>query len=363
MDHWINTRSALDEALADHPAGQPLPLDTEFIRERTYHPRLALVQVALPEQILLIDPLAVPDAPGLVAMLRDVTIEKQMHSASEDLEALGHHYGVVPEPLFDTQIAAAMCGLGMGMSYQKLVASLLDVALEKGETRSDWMARPLSESQCLYAADDVRHLGTAAGALKARLIELGRMEWLRYDCDRLVRSAHSGDDPHPHLAQRGAQRLDRQAQARLCRLLRWRETQARATDRPRRWLLENDLAIDLCARPAENRDEFERRLDAHPKAPRRLRAELWQEIEAPLSAQDQDIPLAVDPSPEQRNCIKRLQQAVVVIASALQLPETLLANRRSLESLAQSPDSWPEALQGWRRELLEEPLRAVLTAG
>ncbi len=363
MDHWIDNPDALDQALSTLPAGSALPLDTEFIRERTYHPQLALVQVALPEQILLIDPIAVPVAPGFTALLVDPGIEKQMHSASEDLEAISHHYGVVPEPLFDTQIAAALCGLGAGMSYQKLVANLLDVALEKGETRSDWLARPLSDSQCSYAADDVRHLGAAAEQLKSRLAKLDRLEWLRYDCNRLVRSAHSGDDPFPHLAQRGAQRLDREAQARLCRLLRWRETQARATDRPRRWLLENDLAIDLCARPPENRVEFERRLDAHPKAPRRLRGELWREIEAPLGGDDLDIPLAVDPSPEQRNCIKRLQQAVVGVASALELPETLLANRRSLEMLAQFPDRWPEALQGWRRELLEAPLRAVLQAG
>jgi len=360
LDHWIDNPAALESALATLPAGQPLPLDTEFIRERTYYPRLALVQMALPDRILLVDPVTIPECAALKALLSDPTVEKQMHSASEDLEALSHHYGVIPTPLFDTQIAAALCGMGSGLSYQKLVAGLLDVALEKGETRSDWLARPLSESQKQYAADDVRHLGAAADALKQKLEALGRLDWHRQDCERLLRSAQAPDDPFPHLGLRSAQRLDATAQARLCRLLRWREVQARQDDRPRRWLLENDIAVELSAHPPADRNEFERRLDAHPKSPRRLRGELWRALIEPLSQDELAIPLAQDTPPELRQRIKQLQQAVAAVAESLDLPDPLLANRRSLELLAQSPDEWPESLMGWRRELLEAPLRKVL---
>lgn len=360
MDHWIDTPDALAARFAGAPATHALALDTEFIRERTYFPRLALVQLALPDGILLIDPVALPEAPALVALLDDAAIEKRMHSASEDIEALRHHYGALPSPLFDTQIAAALCGLGMGLSYQKLVANLLGIELEKGETRSDWLARPLSDAQRHYAAEDVRHLDAAADILRERLDRLDRLDWHAQDCARLLRTVTAADDPHPHLALRSAQRLDPDAQARLRRLLLWREGQARGQDRPRRWLLENDLAIDLAARPPAHRSEYEARLDAHPKAPRRLRGELWQELARPLDADERDIPLAIEQAPELRARVKRLQQAVAKVAGELDLPEPLLANRASLEALAQSPDEWPAALQGWRAGLLQEPLRGVL---
>lgn len=360
MDHWIDTPEALAQRLAEATGARALALDTEFIRERTYFPRLALVQLALPEGVLLIDPVALPEAPALVALLGDAAVEKRMHSASEDIEALRHHYGALPAPLFDTQIAASLCGLGMGLSYQKLVASLLGVHLEKGETRSDWLARPLSESQRHYAAEDVRHLDSAADILRERLERLGRLDWHAQDCARLLRSATTAADPNPHLGLRSAQRLDSESQARLCRLLRWRECVARAQDRPRRWLLENDLAIELAARPPVHRSEYEARLDAYPKSPRRLRGELWLELSRPLESDERDIPLATEPGQELRARVKRLQHAVAKIAVELDLPEPVLANRASLEALAQEPDRWPTALQGWRAGLLQDPLRAAL---
>lgn len=360
MYEMIGRGDALREVLVQ-PAPRPVvALDTEFIRERTYRPRLALVQIERAGRILLVDPLDLGDPEPLRELLADRNIEKRMHSASEDLEALLCHFGVLPEPLFDTQIAAALTGLGAGLSYQKLIQSLLGITLEKGETRSDWLARPLSESQCRYAADDVCHLGEAADRLDQRLRELGRRAWLEEDCARLLASAQAPDDPHPHLAMRGAQRLDAQAQARLCRLLRWREQRASELDRPRRWLLENDLALDLSGRPPGSRGEFEQRLDAHPKGPRKLRGELWELISRPLDEVEQEVPLAQEPSPALRARVKRLQDAVARVAKGLDLPDTLLANRRSLEALAQEPDRWPAMLAGWRRELLFEPLQAAI---
>src|SRR6185295_12655599 len=177
-------------------------------------------------------------------------IVKLMHSASEDIQALQRGCGAPPAPLFDTQIAAALCGIGAGMGYQRLVESLLGVALPKSETRSDWMKRPLSAAQLAYAADDVLHLHALHAILRNRLRELGREAWLAEDCARLLAGASAGaSDPWPHLALRGAQFLDREAQARLCRLLRWRESQARASDRPKGWILDNDLAIALARKP------------------------------------------------------------------------------------------------------------------
>ena len=156
MAIWITTPAELDPYFQQRPAR--IGLDTEFIRERTFWPQLALVQMAVGQDILLIDPLIPGMTEALAPWLADESIVKVMHSASEDLVAFKWACGVLPRPLFDTQIGASLAGIGGGMGYQKLVAEITGVALAKGETRSDWMRRPLSDSQLQYAADDVEHL-------------------------------------------------------------------------------------------------------------------------------------------------------------------------------------------------------------
>ena len=158
MNHWIEQPDILAARLASWNGQALVAMDTEFIRERTYYPQLALVQLAIPGDILLVDPTVPGMAPVLALFLEDPAITKLMHSASEDLQALLRGCGAVPAPVFDTQVAAAMAGLGAGLSYLKLVEQITGITLEKGETRSDWLRRPLSASQLKYAADDVLHL-------------------------------------------------------------------------------------------------------------------------------------------------------------------------------------------------------------
>ena len=174
---WIDTPEHLAAHLAGW-AGQPLvALDTEFIRERTFYPQLALVQLAVPGDVLLVDPLAPGIAAALRPLLVDPAVTKLMHSASEDLQALLRGCDALPAPLFDTQVAAALCGLGAGLGYQKLVEMITGVALAKGETRSDWLRRPLSDAQREYAADDVRYLHAVHAHLAPMLQALGRDDW------------------------------------------------------------------------------------------------------------------------------------------------------------------------------------------
>ena len=195
---WITDPAMLAARLSVTPAR--VGLDTEFIRERTYWPQLALVQIAIDEDILLVDPLAPGITTALAPLLADRSVLKVMHSASEDLVALKRACGVVPQPLFDTQIAAALAGVGAGVGYQRLVQETLGVALSKGETRSDWLRRPLSDSQLDYAADDVRHLFALHDVLDSRLQELDRSAWLQEDCARLISNAERDElERWPHL--------------------------------------------------------------------------------------------------------------------------------------------------------------------
>ena len=360
MTQWIDNPDALRAHIANPPAS--IGLDTEFIRERTYWPQLALVQIALGEgdgDILLVDPLVPGMCEALAPLLADAPVLKIMHSASEDLVAFKHACGVLPAPMFDTQIAAALAGVGGGMGYQKLVQAVTGVALAKGETRSDWLRRPLSASQLEYAADDVRHLHALRRHLDTALATQGRSAWLQEDCARLlVTVADDQGERLPHLALRSAQFLDRQGQLRLLRLLRWREAYARRSDRPRSWILDNELAVTLARANPADPAALQAQLDATPKAPKSLRDPMWQALSTPL-ADEQEAPPARGEDRDKKQ-LRAMQDAVLTIAGELNMPEGLLASRKLLEAL-QDGGGWTGPLAGWRRGVLEARLQPLLT--
>ncbi|RZA21867.1 MAG: ribonuclease D [Lysobacteraceae bacterium] len=367
MTHLIDSPDALRARIAEPPA--TIGLDTEFIRERTYWPQLALVQIALgdpaegtaDERILLVDPLVPGMCDALAPLLADTSVLKIMHSASEDLVAFRHACGVLPTPMFDTQVAAALAGVGGGMGYQKLVQAITGVALAKGETRSDWLRRPLSPSQLEYAADDVRHLHALHRELDAKLIAEDRGAWLAEDCARLLAGVASDEGERwPHLALRSAQFLDRDAQTRLLRLLRWREAYARRSDRPRSWIVDNELAVALARAIPGNRTALQSILDTTPKAPRGLGDALFEALATPL-ADEADAPLARGDDRDKKQ-LRALQDAVAAAAAGLGLPEGLLASRRLLEAL-QDGGGWAGPLAGWRQGVLEPRLQPLLAAG
>ncbi|KPL47514.1 ribonuclease D [Xanthomonas axonopodis] len=358
MPHWITQPSELTDRLQ---AARPsrIGLDTEFIRERTYWPQLALVQMAIGEEILLIDPLI----PGMNAALKEwltaTDIVKVMHSASEDLVTFKCACGALPRPVFDTQIAAALAGVGGGMGYQKLVQEVTGTLLTKGETRSDWMRRPLSPSQLDYAADDVRYLFAIHDALSRRLAEQGRLEWLAEDADRLLATVeHDDGERWPHVSLRAAKFLEPAAQRRLLRLLRWRDLQARQSDRPRSWILDNELASQLARFPPADLEALLRQFDKFPNAPRKLANAVWETLNTPLP-DEEHAPLAQAATDGNKAVLKRLQDTVAQRSRELGLPDGLLASRRHLETLMEQR-SWPAALGQWRRALLEAQLMPLL---
>lgn len=359
MHEWIASDAALTDFMGAIDPAHGIGLDTEFVRERTYHAQLALVQIAVGGRIALVDPLAIDQPTALLAAF-DAPALKLMHSPGEDLQAFAHRYGRLPAPLFDTQLAAALSGYGAGIGYQRLVETVLGVTLPKGETRSDWLRRPLSAAQREYAADDVRHLDALYDVLGEKLDRLGRRSWLEQDAERTLASASDDrPDPHPHLAMRPAQRMSPTAQARLRRLLLWRDEEAIRSDKPRGWILDNDTALRLAERPAAERTDFERFLDSQPKAPRRKREVLWELLQAPLSTQERDIPLALPTDDVDKNALKALQAEVAAIAAEYELPEGLLCTRRQLEQLL-TTGTLPASLDGWRAALVGDRLLAKI---
>ncbi|MGH8147304.1 MAG: ribonuclease D [Rhodanobacteraceae bacterium] len=353
----------------DHPGALPAPtdanvvgLDTEFMRRNTFYPKLALVQAALGSESWLIDPLAYDAGPDLRALVAGRACV--MHSASEDLEALAPLLGDSPLALFDTQIAAALCGMGPGPSYQKLVAALLGVDIPKDETRSDWLQRPLTTSQLDYAEQDVAHLAALHEKLSAELTRRGRLSWHTEDCTRLVQRARSNQtqtDPQPQRGFSGAAEWPAEAQARLRRVLRWRDTTARAIDKPKPWILDDAHALALSQRtPQTPQDLFER-----VKGQRALRgaqrSELFALLRTPATPEElaELEPIVAAPKGEAKHAVDAMRHVVQATAASLELPSGLLCPRRLIEEFAVTRQ-WPDGLRGWRKGVLEAELAPLL---
>ena len=359
---WIDRRDALDQWLAALPPDARVGLDTEFMRRNTFHPQLALLQLGWDGRYALVDPLAfdLGDAlrPGLHAG-EAVTV---MHSAGEDLETLAPYLPGGPRALFDTQVAAAFVGMGLGISYRALVAELCRVELDKGETRSDWMQRPLTDSQRLYAALDVVYLESIHDQLAERLELCGRTAWHAEDCERLKRRAAAAEsDPQPQRGMRGAADWPRERQALLRRVLRWRDRTARALDRPRPWLLEDALAMSLVQQLPSTLAELDQRSRGQRALRSAQREELFGLLQAPVDAAEvaATAPVAHPLQGEAKKALSAMKDCVDGLAAELDLPSGLLCPRKVLEEYVASGD-WPDFLEGWRHPLLAPHLPSLL---
>ncbi len=359
MAAWIDCTEALLEFLGRGAAR--IGLDTEFMRTDTFAPKLALVQIEIDGAIALVDPLAGLDPGALAARLSDPRTLSIMHSASEDLDALAPSVPDGLGMLYDTQIAAAFAGLGAGLGYQKLVATLVGVDLPKGETRSDWLRRPLSPQQLEYAAQDVVHLPLLHEQLAARLEQRGFAAWHAEDCARMLERARRREpDGEPQVAFRGAAEWPREKQALLRRLLIWRDATARRIDKPRPWILDDPRVLDFTSNPPRDNDELFERAKGLRALRSPERALLLEVLHAPLADDELEfLPIPAAATLQERRAVSAMKDIVVARASELDIPDGLLCSRRHLETLWLTRQ-WPAALEGWRRPLLHDVLMARL---
>ncbi len=297
---WITQPDVFAGWLAPVATGDIVGLDTEFMRRNTFYPQLALLQLAHADRYALIDPIAFELGTALRPALSDKAVVTVMHSAGEDLEAMSPLLPDGPHTLFDTQIAAAFVGMGLGISYRALVAELIGAELDKGETRSDWLQRPLTESQRLYATLDVVHLQPIHRILSERLAARDRAAWHAEDCERLkLRASHRDGDPQPQRAFKGSSDWSPERQALLRRVLRWRETTARTLDRPRPWLLEDPQAACLVYEPPRSQAELDERTKGQRALRSAQRQELLAVLQQPVTAAE-DRSHRTDPRPSAR---------------------------------------------------------------
>jgi ribonuclease D len=370
QDLYIDSDSGLADLCAQL-RGQPvLALDTEFLREKTYYAQLCLLQVAAEDVVACVDPLAVNLDP-LLDIIYDPQVIKVMHSARQDLEIFFDLRGDLPRPLFDTQVAATLMGFGEQVGYANLVREMLGVELDKMATRTDWSQRPLAAEQLRYAADDVRYLFTVYHQQQEQLAARGRLDWLQADFDELTqRDTYAVPPEQLWKRVRGTQKLKPGQLAVLRGLAVWREQRAQASNRPRRWILKDEVMVDIARRAPTNLAGLEQIRGIEGK----LLSQHGEALLAIIAEEKASDPAHWPRRPGMRK-LTPAQDAIVDVLMAVvrsrgaqhEVSAALLATRKALEALVADSASGEgltpgdhSLLHGWRGELAGHDVQSVL---
>jgi ribonuclease D len=343
-------------------AAPGIGLDTEFLRERTFFPRLCVLQIAAAGRIWCIDALGGNDLQPLVPALENAASAKIIHAARQDLEAIYLHSRCLVTPVFDTQIAAGCTGLKAQIGYAELAHVLLGVTVPKGQTRTDWSRRPLSPAQLHYAAEDVLHLGAIADRLRRRLAELGREAWVAEDCRALGDpSLYEPDPARAWERMRGLAQLEPIPRQRARALAVWREREARGRDLPRSWILSDAAIIDAAQLNPATAQVLREALQLADDYPGALADGLLAALRDASRSGPGDMAPARDarPTPEQKACLDKLAQRVDARAADLGISAEILAPRGELKALA-AGERDTACLHGWRREVIGAELLSSL---
>lgn len=361
--HYINTPSSL-ALLCKNLAEAPwVAVDTEFLREKTYYPKFCLLQLATPQWVACVDPLALTDLTPLLEVLYSPKLLKVFHSCRQDLEIFFQLRGCIPQPIFDTQLAAPLLGFQDNTGYAMLVSSFLNINLTKSHSRTDWSARPLSPEQLEYAADDVIYLGKIYQLMRGQLQALGRLDWLQADFSEL-------NDPELYqispenawIKMRGKSKLTGKQLSIVQTLCTWRERLAQQDNKPRNWLLRDELLLEL----AKLQPETPEALSAIRGMPEKIAnryAKVWCQLiheakqRAPIPLYQKDN--AQKKTQEQEAILDLLAAWVRLRAEQNRLNPSSLATRKDLELLLNAQPSGP-LLHGWRKTMVGDELLSLL---
>lgn len=359
---YIQSNESLRELSVTLQGQEWLAFDTEFMRERTYFPQLCLLQLATNDLVACIDPLACTDLTPLLDVLYSPAILKVLHAASQDLEILFHLRNSVPKPIFDTQIAATVLGERANIGYAEIIESSLGVTLAKAHTRTDWSQRPLSEAQLQYAADDVRYLAKLFQIQRDQLLKLKRWEWLERDLTLLTNEKRyelNLDDAWMRV--KDAARLRGMKLAVLRRLAAWRELRAMNVNKPRRWIMSDEILIALAEQLASSSHQVST-LFGKEKGLLRFTKEIAEIVEHACLEPRESWPQSLHHSQldrEQQSIIKLLTAALEKRAKELNVIPSILATRKDLMALVQGQRD-VSVLKGWREEVIGRELLKLL---
>jgi ribonuclease D len=344
-----------------------IAVDTEFFRETTYYPQLALVQIATDSIVACIDPLAFDAKAAIGKLLLDDSITKIFHSCSQDLEVLFYYLGEAPAAIYDTQIANALLTEHHQIGYASLVENELGTVLDKSQTRTNWLQRPLTQKQLQYAGDDVYYLYQLQQLLDNKLQALGRKSWFDEESAKLLDDKNSYQVAVENLWKRvkGSTRLSRKQLAIVQAIAIWRETMARDKDKTRRKILADDIVVNLAVSPPENRRTLDLLINERYNFNDEEKKQLFEAITASLQTPREQCPdnqfNALDN--DQKSTLKKLQQLVNTKAEELGISPAILGSRKDLEKLILSRNMTDKSaapglslLQGWRLHCIGQQL-------
>ena len=353
------------EAFVERAMGaEVLAIDTEFLREKTYYPKLCLLQMATDDEVAIVDPLTVDDLGVLAPLLEDERTMKLFHAGGQDIEILLREVGSMPRPLFDTQVAAALLGHTQQIGYGALVHAECGVTLKKTDSFTDWSRRPLSDSQVDYAADDVIYLPRLYRKMKGKLESKGRLGWLAPDFEDMMNPEKYSEDPmlRYRRLKRVAQLNGRQLAAAR-EFAAWREEEARKRDMPRKWLVSDEQIVEACRRDARTIDDLYMVRGVREKLPVRDAREVLARMNKATSRPKNEWPELDKPSRSERNVDASLDLMCALVrlrAKESGVAMQTLASHSDLTALARGHFEGIDLMRGWRRALVGDELVDLL---
>jgi len=351
---YIDNKESLEIACSQFERSEFIALDTEFIRERTYYPILALLQICDGQNLSIIDPRSIDDLSALMNLLYNENIIKVMHSARQDMEIFYYLNGGPFKPVFDSQVASALMGYGEQIGYAPLVKKMLNIELDKSQTRTDWLKRPLTKKQISYAADDVLYLAQIYPLQKTRLIQQERLDWLKKDFQFLSEaSTYAPDMDNIWRKVRGINKLKQKQLPILKTLATWRETLAIEQDRPRRRIISDETLVELCLNPPLNPADLNNNRYFNKHLIKQYGQQLLAAVQNGLELPEKDwpvLPQRYKLSGQQEALTDCLMAIVNLSADANNISPRCLCSRKELEQLIRGKRELP-VLNGWRLEL------------
>ncbi len=359
----INTTVDLQSFIQKISTASWVAIDTEFLREKTYYAKLCLIQVEADGHRACIDPLNIDDMSSFSEILHNPEIIKVLHAAHQDLEILLQLTGKVPAPIFDTQVAASVLGIGDQMGYARLVEDMLGVSLAKTQSRTDWSKRPLKPAQLEYAIDDVRYLAQVYPQMIDKLESQNRLQWLEKDFAKATNSDTYAINARERWKKvRGNQVLKRPQLCILRELAAWREDRAEKSDCPRKWILSDDILLDISRQQPSNSNEIGDIRGINPD-----RTSKHHETWLALIKKGQNIPesewpelaRSKKPTPTQNALIDLLMLVIQIQAKKHGITPAVIATRKQIAAMVQSGST--EISDDWRGALVNSEFSRVIS--
>ena len=335
-----------------------LGVDTEFMREKTYFAQLCLIQISTPDDIYCVDPLVEVDQSVFWRSL--LAASWVVHSARQDIEVVSQTANAMPREIFDTQVAAALLGMPAQMGYAGLVKELFDVDMAKSHTRADWSRRPLKDEYLEYAAEDVEYLLPAADILGEKLDQKNRLEWAQQDSALLLDpSLYTISAEQAVERLKGARNFRGAKRAAAVRLAKWREDEAIRRNRPRQWIVRDNVLLDIAYKMPSSEKQLAEIEGIPPKLVSRVGKQLIDIIGSSRSDEDSYQP-PQPPDEEQKALLKEMQSAVADCAKDLDIAAETVASKRELSSVIISGLQNTRVFSGWRKDIIGDRLQQML---